>query len=391
MQLNSIARLLIAGLVCSLAGCATPSLFKMSKDDYPKAGPKNPVVRIVGMWQPSMGVGLKDKTCRGFSGQVFFFTQDSEIPAKVDGDVKFYVFDDQGTPDEQVKPVYEGNFEPDAWNRFLGKGSLGASYQIFVPYTRPGNHNANCTLRIRYTPRGGGAPVYSDMVEICLEGKKKSALDDAPHASDNADQRADGPAEAASRGRPQQPPYARGASQAVAFQQDAQPRQHGRAPELTEADRARMIREVQARLESETGDAISLVSHDEQSDQPSPVRSRPTSRRSRNPLADDDQPPMAQRESEQREDDELSDPEAPAAAGARSARQSAKHPLDDDDSLVPTNSPPIRSGQAPSANAPKKPAAHLLDEASARPAWSGDKDGAQTFTIQLSKSVFDGS
>jgi hypothetical protein len=290
-----------------------------------------------------------------------------------------------------VKPLYEGNFAPDVWNQFLGKGSLGASYQIFVPYIRPGNHGANCTLRIRYTPRGGGPVVYSEMVEINLEGKNKAVLDNLPHASDDAGRPADGPAEAASRTRLQQPPHARGASQAVAIQQDSQPRQRGRAAELTEADRARMIRELKARLESETGDSISLVSHDEQSDGASPVRSRTTGRRTPNPLADDDQSTTAQRESEQHDVDESSDPDEPAAAGARSVRHAAKHPLDEDDSLDPTDSPPARRQLTPGANAPKKPAAHLLDEARARPAWSGERDSAQTFTIQLSKSVFDGS
>ncbi len=390
MKQNAIAYLMIASVVCALAGCATPGLFKVSKDDYPKAGPKNPVVRIMGMWQPSMGVGHNDKTCRGFSGQVFFFTKDSEISAKVDGEVKFYVFDDQGTPDEQVKPIYENNFSPDAWNQFLAKGSLGASYQIFIPYTRPGNHGANCTLRIRYTPRGGGPPVYSEMVEINLEGKNNAVLDNLLNGSSDAGPSADGPAESVGRGRAQQPPHARGASQAVAIQQNSQPRQRGRA-ELTEADRARMIREVQARLEAETGDSISLASHDEPAERPSPVRSRPTRRRTPNPLADDDQSPAVQPESEQHEVDESSDPDAPAPVGAQSMRQATRHPLDDDDSLVPTGAPSGRSLRRPGANAPKKPAAHVLDEASARPAWSGDKDSAQTFTIQLSKAVFDGS
>jgi hypothetical protein len=268
---------------------------------------------------------------------------------------------------------------------------MGASYQIFIPYIRPGNHGANCTLRIRYTPRGGGAPVYSEMVEINLEGKNKAVLDKLPNTSDDAGQPADGPAEAASRARPRQPPHARGASQAVAFQQDSQPRQRGRVAELTEADRARMIREVQARLESETGDSISLVSHDEQSERPTPVRSRTASRRSRNPLLHEDSSSAAADELEPSAIDEVSDSDAPAAADARAVPRAAHHPLDDGDPPVPANPPPARSRQAPGANAPRKRAAHVLDEASTRPAWSGDKDSAQTFTIQLSKAVFDGS
>jgi hypothetical protein len=152
-----------------------------------------------------------------------------------------------------------------------------------------------------------------------------------------------------------------------------------------------MIRELRARLESETGDSISLVSHDEQADRPSPARNRPTGRRTPNPLLEEDSSSASADELEASAVDEAADPDAGAAAGMRAVRRAAHHPLDDDDSPGPANPSPVRSRQAPGANAVQKPAAHVLDEASARPGWTGDKDGAQTFTIQLSKSVFDGS
>jgi hypothetical protein len=309
----------------------------------------------------------------------------------VDGDVKFYVFDDQGTHDEQITPVYENNFTPEAWNQYLGKGSLGASYQIFIPYVRPGNHTANCTLRIRYTPRGGGVPVYSDMVEINLEGKKKPTHDEVLDPPEGADQRSDGPAEAASRGLSQKPPFARGASQAVAIQNDAQPQRRGRVAELTEADRARMIRDVKARLEPESDDGVSLVSHEEQSDRPAPVRSRAARKKPRNPLLDEDQSPEPA--GDQGRAEEAPHGEARSAGAAPSVRRSLKHLLEEgEDAAIESDDPePDRAWRKRGAGASGRQPAHVLDDARRQSPPPTDGQSAQTFTIQLSKSVFDGS
>src|SRR5262249_41391086 len=145
----------------------------VAKTDFPKSGPKNPVIRILGVWEPATGIGLDNKTTRGFSGQIYFFTQGSELAAAVDGDVRVYVFVDEGRPEDQMLELDEDNFDAKTWNAFLAKGPLGATYSVFIPYIRPGNHEAKCTLRIRYKPTNG--PVaYSEFVNICLEGKKKS-------------------------------------------------------------------------------------------------------------------------------------------------------------------------------------------------------------------------
>src|SRR5579864_3698457 len=115
MKNRWVAFLTIGWLVIGLTGCATSSLFKMSKNDFPKSGPKNPVAQIVGIWEPAMGIGHENKPCRGFAGQVLFFTKGSDRPVKVDGDIRIYVFDDHGTPDEQAQPIYEWNLTADVW------------------------------------------------------------------------------------------------------------------------------------------------------------------------------------------------------------------------------------------------------------------------------------
>src|SRR4029077_4333933 len=106
MMTRWVSRFAAAAVLLTLAGCAAPGLFKFSKDEFPKSGPKNPVVRVLGLWQPTEGIS-GNKQSRGFSAQVLFFSQNIDIPAQVDGEVRVYVFDDQGPPEEVAKPIHE--------------------------------------------------------------------------------------------------------------------------------------------------------------------------------------------------------------------------------------------------------------------------------------------
>jgi hypothetical protein len=296
MNVQSVASLTLAWLFLGLSGCASPGLLKMAKSDYPKSGPKNPVVRILGVWEPAMGIGLDDKSARGFSGQIYFFSQGSDLAAKVDGDVRVYVFDDVGSPEEQMQPLHEANFSADAWNALLTKGPLGATYNVFVPYIRPGNFEAKCTLRIRYKPASG--PIaYSDFVNICLEGRKK------PGAKREGEETAAQPgvrsksssslpnqmAEAAVPGSAKVPPRARGLAEAITatLGPDAlQPRRPS-AVALTDQERERIIREVRARMKAETNGTIALAAYDPDGES-GPADGNQSSKRSPNPLQEDE-------------------------------------------------------------------------------------------------------
>ncbi|MGE0375526.1 MAG: hypothetical protein AB7I48_24575 [Planctomycetaceae bacterium] len=162
----------LAVVITSL-GCSTlpvGSLLKRSK--FVEAGPKNPVLDVICIWEPAEGQGLDGLPSRGFAGQFLFLTHGSNEPAKVHGQVRVYVFDDQGTADEQGKPIHQFDFEAPAFAKYFYETSFGAAYQLFIPYTRKGTHEANCGLRVRFTPADGGPPVYSKLADITLPGAK---------------------------------------------------------------------------------------------------------------------------------------------------------------------------------------------------------------------------
>jgi hypothetical protein len=236
--------------------------------------------------------------------------------------------------------------------------------------------------------------VYSDIVEIVLEGKKKMSLDDASPTGGDAVSSGSEAADRLVTGHAQQPPHARGISKSITIHDDAaSPRRRTRAPELTDSDRQRMIREVQARLESETGGSVALVSHDEPDAEPSPARKRPSARRPRNPLLDDDPPPRAPDDGDQARADEPDDSGTPDAEPPQPAAQRRHHLLDDDEDASPE--PPGRASDPTwrkrRTGESARPQSHPLDSARQQPPQSPERSSAQTYTIQLSKSVFDGS
>ncbi|MBM81072.1 MAG: hypothetical protein CMJ78_10820 [Planctomycetaceae bacterium] len=166
---------LLAALVIGACGCSTTELFHRD-NDFEEATVRNPANRCVALWTPTEGHGLNNEPCRGFAGQVFFFPRGSSEPVQVNGKVRVYVFDDQGEVEEQTKPVHQFDFEAGAWNTYLHDSQFGPCYQLFIPYTRKGNHKAECVVRLRMKPDDGGPTVYSKLIEVELPGfDKKNA------------------------------------------------------------------------------------------------------------------------------------------------------------------------------------------------------------------------
>lgn len=238
----------VASLTGVLAGCASIDVFGwMKQDTTPVASAKNPVVQVLALWQPGEGTDGDGNPCRGFVGQIYFFTRESPIPATVDGDVRVYVFDDQGAEAEQVKPIHQFDFSPEAWKQHAGKGKLGPTYALFIPYTRKGAHAAQCALRVRFNARSG-QKIFSEMSTIALSGSKKK-----PAAAETAGKK---PAEeakdeklAAKEARNLRNMKAQSLQDVLASMPRNEPAPHRTAAApLTQAERERIMREHREKL-----------------------------------------------------------------------------------------------------------------------------------------------
>lgn len=179
MRYSALRLVFLSWLVSTafaLSGCASSSLFHWKDKSFTAATAANPVTKIICLWQPADGHTAENRPTRGFAGQIYFFAQDGKTPLTVDGDVRIYVFDDQGTIEEQAKPMHQFDYVDGAWKTHLYDTQLGPAYHVFVPYTRPGFHHAECSLRLRLKPTEGQV-VYSDMVHVVMNGSTKKAAD----------------------------------------------------------------------------------------------------------------------------------------------------------------------------------------------------------------------
>lgn len=290
MQRNQVLRGMAIGLFLLVSGCSTPGFLKFGSEEIPVEGPKNPVVQVLAMWQPANGAGLDQKQTRGFAGQVFFVTGESPTPAKVDGSVTVWVFDDQGTPEQQAKAIHKFEFPAETWKVHAHKTMLGMSYSVFIPYTRPGRHHANCTLRVRYTSRDGSY-LDSEMVNVELDGTSSRSTEEKGHSAkpvSEPEESENSPIVQTSAVRKRRGAADNGHAENQVPDADflagleAATRPAYRP--LTDAERDRILRETRARLEH-------LNAGDEFEDLPPAGRERqPNRRRSPNPLAEEDDP-----------------------------------------------------------------------------------------------------
>lgn len=166
-------------LLLTTLGCHSIPLFSRTK--FIEADAKHPVMEVLCLWEPAEGRGMDNMPCRGFGGQVLFFSSGHIEPVKVEGEVRIYVFDEEGVHGDPSLPIHQFDFPAAAWNTFIRPSNLGASYQLFVPYTRKGMHEAACTMRVRFTPEGG-LPVYSRLATVSLRGtaRKDTSKDTSP-------------------------------------------------------------------------------------------------------------------------------------------------------------------------------------------------------------------
>ncbi len=165
----------------AITGCSTTSLFSKfaPKDKFAKATPQNPAVRCLCLWEPSEGTGADNKPSRGVSGQIFFFTRGQASSVEVEGDVRVFLFDDFGVADAQAQPLHQFDFLAGSWQAHVTSTQFGPAYQLFVPYSRKGHHQAELAVRVRLTPPSG-SPLFSEIAKVTLPGYERAkAKEDA--------------------------------------------------------------------------------------------------------------------------------------------------------------------------------------------------------------------
>ncbi|MCA9048241.1 MAG: hypothetical protein KDA89_05905 [Planctomycetaceae bacterium] len=132
-------------------------------------GPK-PVMKILSLWEPSEGQGMDGMPSRGFAGQILFFTHGSATPIPVHGVVKIHQYANYDPDQPDPTPVHTFTFDDGAWNAHAADGTLGHSYNVFLPFQEEKPAHVVCALRVEITAPDGRM-ISSPFTEVTLPGR----------------------------------------------------------------------------------------------------------------------------------------------------------------------------------------------------------------------------
>lgn len=169
--------LILASCVAGTVGCVSGTLLETSKNVLASpmtlvraaTGPKA-VSKILCLWEPAEGQGLDERPSRGFAGQIMFFAHGSPSPIKVDGAVKIFQYSNFDPDEIDPTPIHQFNFSSAALEVHRTDGTIGHSYNVFLPYVEKGNDNAMCALRVEIEDKDG-RKVSSPYTEVNLAGR----------------------------------------------------------------------------------------------------------------------------------------------------------------------------------------------------------------------------
>ena len=168
--------LLLLGLAVVLTGCNTTTFFQAPARFLYARKQTDKVARILCLWEAAEGQGLDGNPSRGFAGQILFFGYGDPSPVPVKGTVHIYEYDNFDSDDLNPVPVHKFTFDNGGWNAHVTDGTLGYSYNVFIPYTVPNSGKASCGLKVEFVPENG-RPLSSPYTAIQLSGKQGRQAD----------------------------------------------------------------------------------------------------------------------------------------------------------------------------------------------------------------------
>lgn len=175
--------IVLSTLLCAcVSGCSSTGLLKapgasvLAKPISVLTGrhKSERVGKILCLWEAAEGQGMDDKPSRGFAGQVMFFGNGEATPIEVHGTVRIYQYVDYDPTDPDPQPVHEVTFEDGAWNAHSVEGTLGKSYNIFLPALNDDARHTVCTLRVEHESESG-RKTSSTFTDVTLAAKTSKA------------------------------------------------------------------------------------------------------------------------------------------------------------------------------------------------------------------------
>ena len=167
--------LVITGTTLALtSGCAKFDIRKNIPWGEGANGRVDEPFRIVAVWTDTKLYKNGNVPQRGFGGRVMFYGENQNEPAKVEGSLVVYAFDETSRDPTNVKPDRKYVFSADQVEKQYSKTKLGHSYSFWLPWDEVGGPQRQISLICRFMPKKGG-PVVSDQTKHILPGTETVA------------------------------------------------------------------------------------------------------------------------------------------------------------------------------------------------------------------------
>ena len=175
--MKSLTFAVFGALLITLTGCSATNFARSSTQvltspvqAISSIGREKPVGKILCLWEPAEGQGLDEKPTRGFAGQVMFFTHGDPSPIKVNGTVRVYEYANYDDTQADHEPIHTFTFVDGGWDAHRVEGTLGQTYNVFLPYVADNKRHAVCALRVEYES-ADGRKVSSPFTKVTLASK----------------------------------------------------------------------------------------------------------------------------------------------------------------------------------------------------------------------------
>ncbi|MEQ9408814.1 MAG: hypothetical protein RIK87_13850 [Fuerstiella sp.] len=169
--------IVLTGTLIGTAGCSSSALLKSSASVLTApvtalsgARRDKPVAKILCLWEAAEGQGLDGLPGRGFAGQVMFFTHGDPSPMSVSGTVRIFEYTDYDPDNSDPVPAHLFTFDSGGWNAHRAEGTLGQTYNVFLPYVEKNNRHAVCALRVEFESENGRV-ISSPYTEVTLAAR----------------------------------------------------------------------------------------------------------------------------------------------------------------------------------------------------------------------------
>ncbi|MEC9092294.1 MAG: hypothetical protein VX438_06280, partial [Planctomycetota bacterium] len=122
--------------------------------------------RILPIWTDTVLHQPNQKGVRGFGGRLYFYSEGSEKPIPVDGNVTVYVFDGDYSAEGSSQPLKKYVIKAEQLKTLGSHSTLGYSYSTWIPWEEVGGPSRKLNLITRFDGVHGGTVISSSSTKL---------------------------------------------------------------------------------------------------------------------------------------------------------------------------------------------------------------------------------